>query len=138
MSNNTRVRTTSESVMDDAEVQHGSASFARRARTRWLSSSFRFGLVTSCTSRAHAGPPQLDFTPPCFEIWMEVLEKKGLHQVAGILENYGIDCETDVSLLHRDDFSKLGSNGLKPMEGKKLEHWCNAVRARADNMLTSS
>ena len=58
--------------------------------------------------------------------------------MAGILENYGIDCETDVSLLDRDDFSKLGSNGLKPMEGKKLEHWCNAVRARADNMLTSS
>ena len=28
--------------------------------------------------------------------------------------------------------------GLKPMEGKKLERWCNAVRARAENMLTSS
>ena len=52
---------------------------------------------------------------------LTVLEKKGLHQVAGILENYGIDSETDVSLLDRDDFSKLTSNGLKPMEGKKLE-----------------
>jgi hypothetical protein len=31
--------------------------------------------------------------------WMTVLEKKGLHQVAGLLENYGIDSETDVSLL---------------------------------------
>ena len=33
--------------------------------------------------------------------WLTVLEKKGLHQVAGILENYGIDSETDVSLLER-------------------------------------
>jgi hypothetical protein len=43
-----------------------------------------------------------------------------------------------VSLLDRDDFSKLASNGLKPMEGKKLERWCNTVRAPAENMLTSS
>ena len=67
-----------------------------------------------------------------------VLEKKGLHQSAGTLENYRIDCETDVSLLDRDDFSKLSSNGLKSMEGNKLERWCNVVRARAENMLTSS
>ena len=67
-----------------------------------------------------------------------VLEKKGLHQVAGILENYGIDCETDVSVLDRDDFSKLVSNGIKSMEGKKLELWCNVVCARTENMLTSS
>ena len=50
-----------------------------------------------------------------------MLEKKGLHQAAGILESYGIDSETDVSLLDRDDFYKLVSNGLKPMEGKKLD-----------------
>ena len=31
--------------------------------------------------------------------WLTVLEKKGLHQAAGILENYGIASETDVSLL---------------------------------------
>jgi hypothetical protein len=70
--------------------------------------------------------------------WLTVLEKKGLYQVAGIFENYGIDCETDVSFFDRDDFSKLVSNGLKPMEGKKLDHWCNAVRAPAENMMTSS
>ena len=69
---------------------------------------------------------------------LAVLEKKGLHQATGILENYGIDCETDVFLIDRDDFSKLVLNGLKPMEGKKLERWCNAVRARAENMMTSS
>ena len=70
--------------------------------------------------------------------WLPVLEKKGIHQTAWILENYGIDCETDVSLLDRDDFSKLTSNGLKPMEGKKLECRCNSVRVRVENMLTSS
>jgi hypothetical protein len=53
--------------------------------------------------------------------WLTVLEKKGLHQVEGILETYGIDCETVVSLLDRDDFCKLSLNGLKVMEGKKLE-----------------
>ena len=45
------------------------------------------------------------------------------------------DCETDVFLLDRDDFCKLASNGLKPMEGKKLEPWCNTVRARTENCL---
>ncbi len=71
-------------------------------------------------------------------VWLTVLEKKGLHQTTGILKNYWIDCETDVSLLDRDDFSKLASNGLKPMEGKKLKHWCNTVCTRAENMLPSS
>ena len=47
--------------------------------------------------------------------WMTVLEKKGLHQVAGILENYGIDSETDVSLIDQDDFHNLASQGLKSM-----------------------
>ena len=31
--------------------------------------------------------------------WLSELEKKGLQQAAGILENYGIASETDVSLL---------------------------------------
>jgi hypothetical protein len=38
-----------------------------------------------------------------------VLEKKGLHQVSEILENYGINSETDVSVLDRDYFCKLTS-----------------------------
>ena len=50
-------------------------------------------------------------------VWLVVLEKKGLYQVTGILENYWIDRETDVSLLDRDEFFKLASNGFKPMEG---------------------
>ena len=66
-------------------------------------------------------------------VWLQ-----GLHQVAGILENYGIDSETDVFLFDRDNFPKLSSRGLKPMEGKKLDHWCDAIRTRTENILTSS
>ena len=67
-----------------------------------------------------------------------VLEKKGLHQVENILDNYGIDSETDVSLLDQDDFSKLVSRRIKPFHAKKLEYWCEVVSARAENMLPSS
>ena len=41
--------------------------------------------------------------------WLTVMEKKGLHQAAGILENYGIDSETDVSLLDQGDLCNLVS-----------------------------
>jgi hypothetical protein len=47
---------------------------------------------------------------------MAVIEKKGLYQAAEILENYGINSDTDVSMLDRDDFSKLVSGGLRPLE----------------------
>ncbi len=40
----------------------------------------------------------------------------GLHQAAEILENYGINSETDVSVFDRDDLCKLSSRGLKPFD----------------------
>ena len=67
-----------------------------------------------------------------------VLKKNGLGPAAEILENYGIDSETDLLVLDQDDFSKLSSRGLKPLHAKKLEHWCESVRERAENMLPSS
>jgi hypothetical protein len=67
-----------------------------------------------------------------------VIEKKGLHQSAEILQNYGINSETDVSVLDPDDVSKLVSSGLKPLDVKKLQLWCDVVRACADHMLSSS
>ena len=70
--------------------------------------------------------------------WLTVLEKNGLGPAAEILENYGIDSETDLLMLDQDDFSKLASRGLKPLYAKKLERWCGAVRERAENMLPSS
>ena len=67
-----------------------------------------------------------------------MLEKNGLGPAAAILENYGIDSETDVSLLDQGDLRNLVSQGLKPMQLKKLEHWCEGVRARAEKTLPSS
>jgi hypothetical protein len=46
--------------------------------------------------------------------WMTVIEKKGLHQAAEILDKYGINSETDVSVIDRDHFCKLVSGWLKP------------------------
>jgi hypothetical protein len=70
--------------------------------------------------------------------WLTVLEKNGLGPAAEILENYGIDSETDLLVLDQDDFSKLTCRGLKPLYAKKLDRWCGAVRERAENMLPSS
>ena len=46
--------------------------------------------------------------------WLTVLEKNGLGTSAEILENYGIDSETDLLVLDQDDFSKLASRGMNP------------------------
>ena len=62
--------------------------------------------------------------------WLAVLEKNGLRLAADILENYGIDSETDFSVLDQHDFSHL--------HAKKRVRWCDAVRERAENMLPSS
>jgi hypothetical protein len=43
--------------------------------------------------------------------WLTVLEKNGLGPPAAILENYGIDSETDLLVLDQDDFIKLASRG---------------------------
>jgi hypothetical protein len=45
--------------------------------------------------------------------WLTVLEKNGLRLAAEILENDGIDSETDLSVFDQDDFRKLASRGLK-------------------------
>jgi len=39
--------------------------------------------------------------------WWDLIENQGLHQTAHILEEYGIDSETDVSELDQDDFNKM-------------------------------
>jgi hypothetical protein len=70
--------------------------------------------------------------------WLTVLEKNGLGPAAAILDNYGIDSETDLLVLDPDDFSKLASRGLKPLHVKKFERWCEAVRERAEKMLPNT
>ena len=50
-----------------------------------------------------------------------VFEKKGMYQETDILENYGIDSETDVSsVLDQDDFSKLVSQVLPYKETRSM------------------
>ncbi len=53
--------------------------------------------------------------------WLTVLEKNGLGPAAAILDNYGIDSETDLLVLDPDDFNKLFSRGLNPLHVKKLD-----------------
>jgi hypothetical protein len=72
------------------------------------------------------------------EGWLTVLEKKGLRQAGDILENYGIESETDLSVLDQHDFNKLVSRVLKPLHVKKIQSWCDTVRERVENMLPSS
>jgi hypothetical protein len=57
--------------------------------------------------------------------WLTVFQKNGLDISEDILENHGIDSETDVSVFDQDDFSKLSSRGLKSLHAKKLERWCD-------------
>ena len=65
--------------------------------------------------------------------WLAVLEKKGLHQSAGILEDYGIDGETDVSLLDQGDLRNLVSQGLKPTQLLKcITDYKGVVSSQAD------
>jgi hypothetical protein len=41
--------------------------------------------------------------------WLTVLEKNGWSPAAAILENYGIDSETDLFVLDQDDFGSTVS-----------------------------
>ncbi len=43
-----------------------------------------------------------------------------------------------MSVLDRDDLSKLVSSGLKPLDGKKLKDWSDDMCVRTDHMLSSS
>ena len=46
--------------------------------------------------------------------WLTVLEKNGLRVATDILEDYGIDSETDLPVIDQDDFSKLTCRGKYP------------------------
>jgi hypothetical protein len=43
-----------------------------------------------------------------------------------------------VSLLDQGDLCNLVSLGLRPMQLKKLDHWCEVVSARDEKTLPSS
>jgi hypothetical protein len=50
--------------------------------------------------------------------WVVVFEKKGMYQTVDILENYGIDSDTDVSVIDQDNFNKLVSPRLRSLDTK--------------------
>ena len=58
--------------------------------------------------------------------WMDVLYTKGLSAAATILEEYGLSCESDMSLVDEDDLVVLCSK-LKPFQSKLLRKWVQGL-----------
>jgi hypothetical protein len=67
--------------------------------------------------------------------WKALLATKGLSTAAPILEDYGLSCENDMSILDEDDLMTLCSK-LKQFPSKLLCKWvqglANEQRAAAD------
>lgn len=60
--------------------------------------------------------------------WMDVLYTKGLSAAATILEEYGLSCESDMSLVDEDDLVVLCSK-LKQFQSKLLRKWVQGLGA---------
>ena len=58
--------------------------------------------------------------------WKDVLYTKGLSAAATILEEYGLSCESDMSLVDEDDLVVLCSK-LKPFQSKLLRKWVQGL-----------
>ena len=58
----------------------------------------------------------------------DVLDTKGLSAAATILEEYGLSCESDMSLVDEDDLVVLCSK-LKPFQSKLLRKWVQGLGA---------
>ena len=60
--------------------------------------------------------------------WKDVLYTKGLSAAATILEEYGLSCESDMSLVDEEDLAVLCSK-LKPFQSKLLRKWVQGLGA---------
>jgi hypothetical protein len=60
--------------------------------------------------------------------WKDVLDTKGLSAAATLLEEYGLSCESDMSLVDEDDLLTLCSK-LKPFQSKLLRKWVQGLVA---------
>jgi hypothetical protein len=60
--------------------------------------------------------------------WKDVLDTKGLSAAATILEEYGLSCESDMSLVDGDDLAILCSK-LKLFQSKLLRKWVQGLGA---------
>jgi hypothetical protein len=58
--------------------------------------------------------------------WKDVLDTKGLSAAATILEEYGLSCESDMSLVDEEDLVVLCSK-LKPFQSKLLRKWVQGL-----------
>lgn len=58
--------------------------------------------------------------------WRALLVTKGLSAAAPILEDYGLSCENDMSLLDEDDLMTLCSK-LKQFPSKLLRKWVQGL-----------
>ena len=58
--------------------------------------------------------------------WKDVLDTKGLSAAAPILEEYGLSCESDMSLVDEEDLAVLCSK-LKPFQSKLLRKWVQGL-----------
>ena len=58
--------------------------------------------------------------------WKDVLYTKGLSAAATILEEYGLSCESDMSLVDEEDLAVLCSK-LKPFQSKLLRKWIQGL-----------
>jgi hypothetical protein len=60
--------------------------------------------------------------------WKDVLDTKGLSAAATLLEEYGLSCESDMSLVDEDDLLTLCCK-LKPFQSKLLRKWVQGLVA---------
>jgi cobalamin biosynthesis protein CobT len=58
--------------------------------------------------------------------WKDVLDTKGLSAAAPILEEYGLSCESDMSLVDEEDLVILCSK-VKPFQSKLLSKWVQGL-----------
>jgi hypothetical protein len=61
--------------------------------------------------------------------WKDVLDTKGLSAAATILQEYGLSCESDMSLVDEEDLVVLCSK-LKPFQTKILRKWVQGLDAK--------
>ena len=65
------------------------------------------------------------------DVWKDLLKLKGLSAVASVLEEYGLSCEADMSLLDETDLGALTSK-LKPLQSNLLGKWVQSLATGGD------
>jgi hypothetical protein len=64
--------------------------------------------------------------------WRDLLASKGLSGAAHVLEEYGLSCENDMSLLVQEDLNTLSSQ-LKQFHSRILRTWVQGLAAEDEH-----